>query len=485
MGIEPSLGQDLDNALALAFEGLALLSRGRIVRMNPPMAEMLGYAPDAAVGWTLADLLAPASREAALRRLAAGEAAVDAVALREDGAHMAVELRQRAYGAPGADMAIVSMRPAPAAQAIADRHALILSSTGEGIYGIDRSGTLTFINPAGAAMLGYAPEALVGMSLVGMAPTPLACLGFPFEEGPTPGFYEEVFWRGDGTSFFARYVVTPIIEAGETIGAVVSFSDVSEHKRAEGKLRAANHELLRLGALKDEFLSMISHELRTPLAAIRTALAILAKEKAGPLTATQARFVAMVCDHVLRLNRLVDDVLDFQKLEAGVMDYHMTLMDLRPLVREVLEGYAPVFAAKRQQVTVSLPSQPLLARVDPDRLSQVLINLLSNAAKFTPEGERVHIEGGLEGDRVHLRVRDFGVGIAPADLERVFGRFVQLDGGLTRAAGGTGLGLAICRKLIEDGHAGRIWASRPDGGGTELHVALPVQAASDGPTPRT
>jgi PAS domain S-box-containing protein len=352
---------------------------------------------------------------------------------------------------------------------------LILKTVSEGIYGLDPHGAITFINPAGARMLGYEPEALVGRCVLQGGSEGWTSLGFPLEAAVQEGCHEDLFWRADGSCFFTEYTISRIQEQGADLGAVITFRDIGARKQAELELHMAHGELQRLSALKDEFLSTISHELRTPLAAIRNAVAIVAKEKAGPLNETQARFLSMTREHVDRLHRLVDDVLDFQKLEAGSMTYHPTVADLRPLVLEVANGYSTVFAERRIQLQVQLPSHPLTARFDRDRLAQVLLNLLSNAAKFTPEGGRVRLSGEVVGNDVRLGVEDSGKGLQEGDMERVFHKFVQVDSSLTRPVGGTGLGLAICKAIIVDGHGGRIWAESPQGHGARFWLALPLR----------
>jgi PAS domain S-box-containing protein len=364
-----------------------------------------------------------------------------------------------------------------ALQALSHQQDLILSSVGEGIYGLASDGTVSFINQAGARMLGYEADELVGRDSGNVPSLPWACPDGGSGRLPGSGTHEEIVWRRDGSCFPAEYTVTPVAEPVAGLGTVVTFRDVTARKRQETELRVANHELMRLSVLKDEFLSTISHELRTPLAAIRNAAAIVAKEKAGPLTAIQARFMGIIRDHVARLHRMVDDVLDMQRLEAGSMPHRPVIADLRPVVLEVVNGYSPVFAERGIQVAVALSSEALTASFDRDRLAQALINVLSNAAKFTPAGGRVTVYGVMDADTdsVRLSIEDTGVGIPAGDLARIFDKFVQADGGLTRQVGGTGLGLSICKTIIEGAHGGRLWVESAEGRGTTFHIALPAR----------
>jgi signal transduction histidine kinase len=239
------------------------------------------------------------------------------------------------------------------------------------------------------------------------------------------------------------------------------------------ELLAANEALTRLGAIKDEFLSTISHELRTPLAAIQSAVAVLLKHRAGPLSEVQQRFVTMVRDQGIALQRLVDDMLEYQQLALGETPVHLAPSDMRTLVSAVAAEEAATFESRALRLTLASPDGPAPCLIDRGQIAQVLRSLLSNAAKFTPAGGRVTVEVATHGPDVHLIVRDSGRGIPPDALERIFEKFVQVDGSLTRPVGGAGLGLALCKQIVER-HGGRIWAESTLGEGTAVHVALPV-----------
>jgi signal transduction histidine kinase len=262
--------------------------------------------------------------------------------------------------------------------------------------------------------------------------------------------------------------------SGEVVGFQVSTRDVTDRQRVEAELVAANEALTRLGAMKDEFLSTISHELRTPLAAIQSAVAVLLKHRAGPLSEVQERFIAMIRDHGGALQRLVDDMLDYQQLTLADVPTRHAPSDLRTLVSAVAAEEAAAFAGGALTLTLALPETPATCRMDRRQMAQVLRSLLSNAAKFTPAGGRVTVAVTTQGPDVKLVVTDSGRGIAPEDLERVFEKFVQVDGSMTRPVGGAGLGLALCKRIVEAGHGGRIWAESTLGEGTAVHVALPA-----------
>jgi PAS domain S-box-containing protein len=248
-----------------------------------------------------------------------------------------------------------------------------------------------------------------------------------------------------------------------------AFADIAQQAR---QLEVQNAQLAKLSRLKDEFLSTVSHELRTPLAAIKNAASILHKRSAGPLTENQARFVGMIQAHVARLRGLVDDILDLQKIESGNVQARLADGDLDLTLRTVAESYALMVEAR--QVSLTIAATPVRARFDAGLVGQVILNLLSNATKFTPPGGAIMLRCWREGGEALVSVTDTGVGIPDHELERIFLKFVQVGDRLTGDAGGTGLGLAICKQLIEDGHGGRIWAESRPGQGSTFTFALPI-----------
>jgi PAS domain S-box-containing protein len=240
------------------------------------------------------------------------------------------------------------------------------------------------------------------------------------------------------------------------------------------ELQAANAELARAGRLKDEFLASMSHELRTPLTAILAFAQLLQKQTYGTLTEKQAKAARTIEDSGRHLLALITDILDLSKIEAGQLALEREWVSLSVVCHASLELVKAQAAAKRQIYTLRLLPAELMVYADPLRLKQVVVNLLSNAVKFTPEDGT----WGLEATRdpatqaVHLTVWDRGIGIAPADLPRLFQTFVQLDARLAREYAGTGLGLVMVRRLIEL-HGGQVSVTSTVGQGSQFTVSLP------------
>jgi CheY-like chemotaxis protein len=227
---------------------------------------------------------------------------------------------------------------------------------------------------------------------------------------------------------------------------------------------------------KDEFLATLSHELRNPLAPIRNALELL--RRTGDDESLRERALAIAERQVQQLVRLTDDLLDVSRITRGKIHLKRRPVELGEVIATAIEMASPLLEARRHQLEAEVPRRGLLVEGDPDRLAQVLANLLTNAAKYTePEGE-VSVRASLEGPHVVVRVRDSGMGIAPELLPRVFDLFVQGYRALDRSQGGLGLGLTIVRSLVEM-HGGAVAvASEGIGKGSEFTVRLPAASAA-------
>ena len=242
---------------------------------------------------------------------------------------------------------------------------------------------------------------------------------------------------------------------------------VSEHEAARAAAEAENRA-------KDEFLAMLTHELRNPPMAIRIAMQTIRGQAERDPIVQRARDV--VERQVRHLARLLDDLLDVSRLTRGKIELRKETVTLQMIVAEALTATRGFIDARRHVESVSLPDEPLGFEADPMRITQVLGNLLDNAAKYTPRGGEIAVTGYREGGEVVLRVRDTGIGIAPEMLPRVFDLFAQLDRSPARPRGGLGVGLTLARTLVEL-HGGTITVeSEGPGRGSEFVVRLPVGA---------
>jgi two-component system, sensor histidine kinase and response regulator len=368
---------------------------------------------------------------------------------------------------------------AEALATVEERSRLILGSVDEGICGLDTEGHMTFVNTAGARMLGYPPEELVGCPMHARIhyahpdgspfPREECSMYKTARDGQSRVVSDEVFWKKDGTCFPAEYSTTAILKNNASIGTVVAFRDISDRLRAEAELLAAKDTAEAATKAKSDFLANMSHEIRTPMNAILGMTHLALKTD---LTPKQADYLTKVKSAAQSLLGIINDILDFSKIEAGKLDIEKTEFEFE----NALENLSIVVSHKAQDKKLEFlisapPDIPPNLIGDPLRLGQILINLVNNAVKFTDHGEvmlTVAVEEKLE-DRVNLKfiVSDTGIGMTPEQSSRLFQAFSQADTSTTRKYGGTGLGLSISKRLVEM-MEGTIWATSEPGVGSKF-----------------
>jgi PAS domain S-box-containing protein len=361
---------------------------------------------------------------------------------------------------------------------------LLLDSTAEAIYGIDRDGKCTFCNPATLRLLAHKkPEDLVGRQLHNIIHhthadgTPYAeqncTISASLRKGEGIHSDEDVFWRADGTSFHVEYWAYPIRKEGEVVGAVVTFLDITERKRAEEALLKSKEAAEAGSRAKSEFLANMSHEIRTPMNGI-IGMTDLALDT--DLTSEQREYLGLVKLSADSLLRLINDILDFSKIEAGKLELEETEFKIRDLFSDTLKTLAVRADQKRLELSARVSAEVPKAMVgDPTRLRQLIVNLVGNAIKFTERGNIV-VDAELESQSsdalyLHIRVSDTGIGIPPEKRQLIFESFAQADGSTTRRFGGTGLGLTISRRIVEM-MGGRMWVESEVGQGSVFHFTV-------------
>jgi PAS domain S-box-containing protein len=365
----------------------------------------------------------------------------------------------------------------------------LLESTAEGIYGTDMKGLCTFINPAGARMLGYERRELLGEHLHTLihhtrpdgTPYPAReCKIYrAFERGMAVTADDEVFWRKGGMAVPVEYTSQPVSVDGEIRGAVVSFSDITARlEREEQRQRLLEYErqqsarLRELDQLKDEFVSLVSHELRTPLTSVIGYLELLSEGEGGELPEDARHFLEVAERNARRLLTLVGELLMIARIEAGKLDLRLERVALRPLVAEAVDSARPAAETKGLELTLEDGSDTVV-EADRERLGQILDNLVSNAIKFTPSGGRVDVAVAERNGSVAVSVSDTGIGIAESEREHMFQRFFRTKGAAEHAIQGTGLGLTITKALVE-AHHGTISFESAENEGSTFTVQFPV-----------
>ncbi|HEX8509137.1 MAG TPA: ATP-binding protein [Propionibacteriaceae bacterium] len=343
----------------------------------------------------------------------------------------------------------------------------IVQSVVDGVIGVDAQGLVTFVNPAAAAMLGLSREDLLGKSehelfhgqdVVGCEPLRDCCIvATAMFAGTAAASVNEYFVAADGRIFPVELAVGPILEDERITGAVVVFRDASERRKIE--------------KMKNEFVSVVSHELRTPLTSIRGSLGLLAGGAAGSLTQQGERMVKVALESSERLTRLINDMLDIERIESGTIPVLLTDCDPEDLISHAVEELRGLTADHRIEMEAHCAGTLVCA--DADRIVQTLTNLIGNAVKFSPSGTPITIAAASRGSVVEFSVTDQGRGIPADKIGRIFERFEQVDSSDSREMGGTGLGLAISRTIVRR-HGGELWATSEMGRGSVFRFTLPV-----------
>jgi PAS domain S-box-containing protein len=495
----------LDSALD-AVVGMS--EKGAITFWNPRAEAIFGWSAEEALGRDLAELiLAPTDREphrgGREHFLRTGEwpllnQRVETRGLRRDRSHFPLDLsmtaRREGRGwAFTLFLADITERKRGEERL---RHQLAFTSAitghlGEGVFALDRDGKITFANPAAERMLGLREPDLLGRPL-GELLHARAGEG-PQAEDPLPEvlrFASTVhrdggaISRADGSSLAVSHTCSPIVTGGEVVGAVLVFHDATERQQMEerrqrllAREQGAREEAEKANRMKDEFLAMLSHELRTPLSAIAGWAHILREGTLEPVEA--ARAIEVIDRNARVQGQLISDILDVSRIISGKLRLEKRPVAAAVPVEAAIDTVRPTAEAKQVRLEASLEPDAGQVFADPDRLQQVVWNLLTNAIKFTPDGGVVSIRLARAGaQQLEIVVRDSGDGISPEFVPHVFERFRQADSSTTRPHGGLGLGLAIVRHLVE-AHGGTVVAeSAGKGKGACFTVRLPRHDAA-------
>ena len=244
------------------------------------------------------------------------------------------------------------------------------------------------------------------------------------------------------------------------------------------ELNEANSKLRELSEMKEEFLALTTHDLRSPLTVISGVINFFTSGRLGELTSEQKNMVSMMERNTQSLIELVNDLLDASKLESGTLRLDFAPVDLRELAEDLRESMGPLARDKEVSLEERLPEDLPPVRADRNKLRRVLVNLISNATKFTPKGGRITLSAERQGGAVRVCVIDTGVGIPPEDLDRLFDKYEQARSRATRSEKGTGLGLYITRQIVEL-HGGRIEVQSEVGKGSTFSFTVPTAENSD------
>jgi PAS domain S-box-containing protein len=363
---------------------------------------------------------------------------------------------------------------------------MVRAVTDYAIFMIGPTGEVLTWNDGAARIKGYDADEIVGQSFTRFftaedaeADKPMQLLRTALEDGHV----EDEGWRvrKDGTRFWADVVITPVRDVeGRLLGFIKVTRDLSERRAAEAQ-RMQVDALREADVLKDQFIGMLSHELRTPINAITGFGSLLEDEVLGPLTPAQKGYMRRMLATADNLLVLVNDLLDASAMRAGKFKIDAQAVRLPPLAAEVGARLAPLATQRDQVLATALADDLPAVYADPQRVVQVLTNLIGNAIKFTPAGGSITVDAMCDGRTLRIAVTDTGPGIPEAERTLLFRPFTQLDTANHRRAPGTGLGLSISAAIVE-AHGGRIGVESTQGAGSTFWFTLPlVQEAAESP----
>jgi PAS domain S-box-containing protein len=343
---------------------------------------------------------------------------------------------------------------------------------------IDLEGRVTWWSPGAERIFGMPASEIVGQDMSRLFTEGQVAQGVPQHEiavASAGSAAEDDRWlqRADGSRFWAIGVLMPLRgEGGEVIGFAKLLRNRTDIKEQLESLRNRADAAAAASRRKDIFLSTLSHELRNPLGALTNAAEIIrltmpeSQELEVPLR--------IIHRQVENLRRFVDDMMDLSRIGAGKIDLKMEPLQVQEVIDRAIESVRPFIEQRRHELEVVMSSGPVFVEADPARLEQVFVNLLNNAAKYTPEGGRIWINGTTEGEEAVVHVKDSGIGIPSELLPRIFKLFTQVESSRSQSQGGLGIGLNLVKRLVAL-HGGSVQVrSEGEGKGSQFTVRLPL-----------
>jgi PAS domain S-box-containing protein len=478
-------------------QGLTVTDKdNKFIYVNPAYAQITGYDPKAILGKSPLDLTLEEDQpilQSARRKRQQGESSTyENRFLRADGSVVyglitGVPLTQD--GEFNGSIAVITdlttqkrhqeelLAAQTALQSERDFGLQVMNNMGQGLVVTDRERRFIYANPAYGRITGYSPEQILGKTPFDVTPPEdHADLRTAFAERSRGQgrIYEGRIQRSDGTIVEVLITAVPRFKEGVYDGATAVITDLTAQKQHEAELRQARDQAMQASHMKSVFLATMSHELRTPLTAIMGYSELQLAGMAGSLSPEQHDYTDRILANSNHLLTIINQVLDISKIEAGRMELVSVTFQPRQLLDEVLRQAGSLPGDKPVALQSERTNLPDQLSGDPDRLKQILLNLISNAVKFTEKGEvkiRLH---GVDQQHWAIVVADTGIGIPPEALPYIFDEFRQVDSTSTRQHNGTGLGLAIVRKLARL-MGGEVAVQSQVGKGSTFTVTLPYQ----------
>ncbi len=481
--------------LEAAPDAMVVVSQaGEIVLLNVQAEKQFGYRRDELIGQKVTNIIPIGFAErliaddlrtaddALAQQIGTG---IELTALRKDGSEFPIEIMLSPLKSDEGILVTAAIRDISVRTA-ADRHRAqmegryrgLLEAAPDAMVVVDQAGEIVLLNVQAEKQFGYRRDELIGQKITNIIP-----IGFAerliaddlrsAEEALAQQIgtgIELTALRKDGSKFPIEIMLSPL-KSDEGILVTAAIRDIS----------VRNRQTARVKRLKDEFIATVSHELRTPLTSIAGALSLLSAGSGGKLPKTASQFIEIAYTNSKRLVRLINDILDIEKIEAGKFELVLEPVDIHSVLEQAMEDTQAY--AKSHRVRIRIEASPRLSEVqsDPDWLVQIVTNLLANAIKFSPPDGEVVLAAAMRGGLTQISVRDHGPGV-PADFKpQIFEKFAQADGSDTRQKGGTGLGLSIVKQMVTR-LGGEVGFDDAPGGGAIFHVDLPGAPPADKPS---
>ncbi|HUI60331.1 MAG TPA: PAS domain S-box protein, partial [Steroidobacteraceae bacterium] len=464
---------------------------GRIVLVNSQAERVFGYGRSELLGHPV-EVLLPERFRAGHNRSRAGffiqprtrtmGAGLELYGRRRDGEEFPVEISLSPLVTEEGTMVMSAVRDITARKRAEQKFRSLLESAPDAMVIVGSDGRISLVNTQTERLFGYRREELLGQPVELLIPERYRSK----HPGHRAGFFLQPRARAmgaglklyglrrDGSEFPVEISLSPL-ETEEGMFVSSAIRDATERRRFEQALQETNR-------LKSEFLANMSHELRTPLNGIIGFAELLIDEKPGAINPKQHDYLQDILNSSRYLERIINDVLDLSRIEAGRLELRPEAFEVSAAIDEVCGVLSPLCIKKGISLVREVGPDLRTVVLDRHRFIQVLYNLLSNAVKFTDQGGKVTVTADLDQDLLSLRVTDTGIGIRPQDFDKVFVEFQQLDSGATRRFEGTGLGLSLTRKIVESQH-GSIGVASEIGKGSIFTVTLPVTVVGAGALP--
>ena len=455
---------------------------GTITSWNPAAEKIFGYTEEEAIGKNISIIIPDEllnEEHVIISRIKRGEKIehYETVRRRKDGSLFLVgvtvspirDKNDNVIGASKIARDITEQKSAEQKQAML---AAIIDSSDDAIVSKDLNGIITSWNHGAEKIFGYSQKEVLGKHISIIIPEDRldeeTVIIQKIRSGERVSHFETIRKRKDGKPINISLTVSPVKDnTGKVIGASKVARDITEKAEMEKQRQLFTERLQEINHYKDEFMAMASHELKTPLTVIKANLQILEYKMQGD---AKVGFVNKTLNQVNKLTNLISDLLDVSKIQSGALELNRTNFDLSIFLKEIIEDIQQT--CRDHKIILNTNNKHLLARADKDRLEQVLINLLTNAIKYSPNAKQVMVDADIKDKDIVVQIKDWGIGIPEDDIDKVFTRFFRVRG-LASTFSGSGIGLYISYEIIKK-HGGKMWVESEIDKGSTFYFSIPA-----------